>query len=157
MLELLRYVIITGYAVICACEDYRKRCIDIRVSAAVGITGCIICALLVFQNGAAVVLRETALAMMPGIIIIALSYLSNGAVGIGDGIFFLVYGLYMNIGSVTTAVMTAWSIAAITGLCMLVADVGRRKRNRTIPFVTAALPAVLFTSISALRRAGYGI
>lgn len=157
MLELLRYLIITGYAVICAWEDYRKRCIDLRISTAVGVTGCIICTLLIFQKESGVVLKETALAMLPGIIIMVLSDLSDGAVGMGDGLFFLIYGLYMNIGSVIAAVITAWIIAAIIGLCVLAGDAGMRKRNRTIPFVTAALPAVLFTAISALRKAGYGI
>ena len=156
LLNTMQCLIITVYALKCAYDDFKKRGIDVKLSIAAGILGLIVCLIADTQNGDWHVIKGMSAAIVPGAVLMLLSYISNGSIGLGDGVFILICGLYMSFNSVLAATLATWMICAFIGLFFVIRDVGKRK-NRSIPFVTAMLPAILLVSILRLKAICYGI
>lgn len=86
--------------------------------------------------------------LLPGLALLLASLLSRGRIGIGDGMVFLVCGLYLSaertFGLVTGAVLAAAAVAAVLLLT------GKKSRDGTFAFVPCVFAVHLFGMISRL-------
>ena len=162
MREILKIMLIIVYSVICAYEDFRKRSIGIKLSAAAALAGALLTMIEAWHTGTAIMLVDALKAFTPGVIVVVLSLLTGGAIGIGDGIFLIISGIYMGMRKTFTVMKAAWCICAAWGLFIIVNEMlhGRsneRCRNKGVPFVTAALPIVIGISVLRLKEIIYGM
>lgn len=73
------------------------------------------------------------LAILPGVIALLFAKVSRETIGYGDGVLFLVMGMYMSWEEVLEIVILAFGIAGVCALILIV--VFQKKRNYQIPFV----------------------
>ena len=73
------------------------------------------------------------LAVLPGVLALLFARASREALGYGDGVLFIVMGIYLSLGHVLEIAMMAFGIAGICALILIV--VFRKKRDDQIPFV----------------------
>lgn len=138
MPEIMGCVLIITYMLTAAIQDIRHREISLKLSVIFAVCGIICC--IAGQRDIA----ETCRALMPGFLIMALSLISGGCVGIGDAVFVMICGLYMKPWQVIFAVLAGWGACAAAALMMIVRDgiSGRRRLREGLPYTLfAALPA----------------
>ena len=87
-----RAVIAGIYLGICALTDIRTRRISVLLSIVAALVGA---SLAIYSRRAP---QEVLLGVLPGLLMMALSWLTRGAVGIGDGIVITVAGLFLEPG-----------------------------------------------------------
>lgn len=76
---------------------------------------------------------------VPGLLLLSAGKLSNGAVGMGDGLVVLVCGLYIGIWKVLEVVTLALLLAAVwAGFLMVFKKKGRKASFPFVPFLLAA-------------------
>ena len=83
---------------------------------------------------------------VPGIALVLLSRLSGGAVGEGDGWFFVVAGVALGVRNAVALFFMSLCLCCLWGAGMAVWG-GRRRisvRRKTVPFLPFVLPAVLW-------------
>lgn len=78
-------------------------------------------------------LGEVVLSCLPGVIALIFSKLTKEVMGYGDGIVFLVMGIYLSLERLLTIGMLAFMIAGVVALILLV--MFRKKGNYRIPFL----------------------
>lgn len=76
---------------------------------------------------------EVVLACIPGALALVFSKLTKEVMGYGDGIVFLVMGIYLSLERLLAIGMLAFLIAGVVALVLLV--VFRKKGNYRIPFL----------------------
>ncbi|MBR3812080.1 MAG: prepilin peptidase [Agathobacter sp.] len=76
---------------------------------------------------------EVVLACLPGALALVFSKLTKEVMGYGDGIVFLVMGIYLSLERLLAIGMLAFLIAGVVALVLLV--VFRKKGNYRIPFL----------------------
>lgn len=76
---------------------------------------------------------ELLLACLPGVIALIFSKLTREVMGYGDGIVFLVMGIYVSLERLLAIGMLAFTIAGVVALILLV--VFRKKGEYRIPFL----------------------
>lgn len=72
-------------------------------------------------------------ACVPGIIALLFARISGEVIGYGDGVLFLMMGIYLPIEKILSTGMLAFSIAGVVALVLLV--VFHKKGNYRIPFI----------------------
>ncbi len=85
--------------------------------------------------------------IIPGLVLLLISRLTAGAVGFGDGLFFIVSGLYLGAFGNFTLLFASFFLGGIFSLAVFV--IQRIKNNRyagkeTLPFLPFAAAAALF-------------
>lgn len=78
-------------------------------------------------------LGEVVLSCLPGVIALIFSKLTNEVMGYGDGIVFLVMGIYLSLERLLAIGMLAFMIAGVVALVLLV--IFRKKGSYRIPFL----------------------
>lgn len=78
-------------------------------------------------------LGEIVLSCLPGVIALIFSKLTNEVMGYGDGVVFLVMGIYLSLERLLAIGMLAFLIAGVAALVLLV--IFRKKGNYRIPFL----------------------
>lgn len=78
-------------------------------------------------------LGEVVLSCLPGVIALVFSKVTKEVMGYGDGIVFLVMGIYLSLEQLLAIGMLAFLIAGVVALILLVFF--RKKRNYRIPFL----------------------
>ncbi len=83
---------------------------------------------------------------MIGILLLLISRLSDGALGSGDGLFFLITGLYLGFWKNLFLFCSALILCSMFGLIYVVAGSvqGKDYRKKALPFLLFALPAGIF-------------
>lgn len=79
--------------------------------------------------------------------VLALSFITRGSVGTGDGMILVVTGLYLGAGKNFELFMTSLIYGAVFSLGLLV--VGRKKRKYEIPFVPFLLAGYITIMVGA--------
>lgn len=148
--ETLREALCTGYLVICAVQDLKRRTIDIRVSVFAG------CAALLLDGAALAVGQIEILTflggLVPGILLLALALFSGGAAGIGDGICFLVLGVLLGTWMTWAVLMSALILASAVGvLLMFLRKAGRRTHMPFLAFAAASWALILAARLSGIK------
>lgn len=84
-------------------------------------------------------LAEAAVALLPGILLLAISKITGEALGYGDGICVLVMGMYIRLWSLIWILVSAMMMAAVwAGVIMVVQGKNKRHEFPFIPFLMAA-------------------
>ena len=115
--------------------DIRTRCIHLRLTAAFAALGILLAFVSPRTAG------EVMWALVPGLVLLAASALSRGAIGMGDGITLAVTGLYLDLPEVMFTAGFAFAGAALMGILMLLL----KKRGESFPF----LPFLFFGEMAA--------
>lgn len=87
------------------------------------------------------------LGLIPGVIMILCSRITNGQIGIGDGILCAVLGVAIGFRSVCSILMTALLLIAAYSVALLAC--GRFRRNRQIAFIPFIFIGFLLLRIGA--------
>ncbi len=109
-------------------EDIREQKITVTVTLFSGILGVLLH--LLFQNRS---IYEMLLGVIPGIGVLALSCLAKRQIGIGDGMIFMLTGLYLGFWDNLLLMFLSFTLAGIWGLFLILAR--RCKRTDRMPFV----------------------
>lgn len=128
------YIIVFAYLCLMTWYDLKKREISLRVSAVVAFVLSARQLFLVCQKDE---LSGTVfLGIMIGFLLIFISLLSRGEIGIGDGILFIVTGLLFGIYENTVLLFLSLLFAAlISGILLVSGRVGRKYSLPFAPFV----------------------
>lgn len=142
---LLREVIFYIYGLVSAFEDIKHRSIGILPGGLAFAIGTI----LFFITGGKA--ADYLLSLIPGALILIMSVLSRGRIGLGDAMFISVSGVFMGMEKTVCIVIAAWFACAITGLfaCLWRFASGGVK-TMSLPFVT-----VFFLVMAADKAAGF--
>ncbi len=132
-----------------AVEDLRKKSIRMDAVLLFGIIG--VCLYVATEGIHLEMAKEVFWACVPGMVLTVISKFCNGALGDGDGMIFLVTGLYL--GGVKTGwlVYCSFLLVCIVGLCVLVIET-RPKRQRSYPFVPFVFSAFIMLEIWGIKR-----
>ena len=76
---------------------------------------------------------ETALCLLPGILVIALAYISQGGIGHGDGLLILSLGMLLGITGLIQLLTISLIAAGLFSLVLLIT--GKAGKKTAIPFV----------------------
>ena len=107
--------------------DLKYKEIPLWLAVFGGVAGLVFC---VFERRAP---GELLLACLPGVIALVFSKLTREVMGYGDGIVFLVMGIYVSLERLLAIGMLAFTIAGVVALILLV--VFRKKGEYRIPFL----------------------
>jgi leader peptidase (prepilin peptidase)/N-methyltransferase len=126
--EYLAPILIGIWLLLCSYQDIRRKKINLLLILA----GFII----IIVNS--VFLRELTIlnrmaGTIPGIILLALSYITRGQIGIGDGLIVIITGIGLGITQNTILLAYGLSGSAIFSIILLTLRLANRKK--TIPFV----------------------
>ena len=128
-----------------AWQDLRTRSIGLEILAAGAIAGLIVCA------GAGRSAGEIFLAMIPGAGILLLSFFTDGMMGEGDGLFFLVSGLFLEWQEVILLFISGQIFCSIFGLTVAVSAFWGAKngniRKMRLPFLPFLLPMAMWMAV----------
>lgn len=109
-------------------EDIRQRKITVTITLFSGILGIFLHIL--FQNRS---IYEMMFGAVPGMFILALGYVTEGKIGMGDGAVFMLTGLYLGIWENLILVLLTFFLAGIWGLFLFTA--GRKKKTECMPLI----------------------
>lgn len=109
-------------------EDIKDRKITVTLTLFFGIVGILLH--LFFQNES---IFSMMLGMISGVGILALGYVTGGKIGYGDGILFMLTGLYLGLERNLILMLLSFALAGVWGYIRILGKWGRK--NDKIPFV----------------------
>ena len=121
-------IILLGMLSLYAVEDIRKKRISVRYLWIFGVAGI---AINLFQRSISV--PDMLLGAAVGAALVAVSLLTRGSIGLGDGFLLMTAGVFMGGSSVLELLFISLLYAALVSLGMLAFR--RWKRKRELPFV----------------------
>ncbi|MFP3155734.1 prepilin peptidase [Lachnospiraceae bacterium ZAX-1] len=127
--------------VICSIEDIKKKKITCMYLLLFGIVGILLH--LIYQNCTTYSLMG---GLMIGLVLMALSKLTKGSIGIGDGLLLAITGIYLGVEDNMELLMTGLLFAAVWSLWLL--TVCKKKRKHEIAFI----PCLLIAYITMIVR-----
>ncbi len=148
--SVIESIAVTGFLTVAAIEDIRKKSITRRLIA-VAMIGGIIYRLLNFDTSTVgSILSGSAI----GVFMILLSYVSRGAVGVGDGAVLIVTGIVLGFERNLGIFLLALVLSALVGLFLLIiVKVDRKKEIPFVPFLLAA--SVVLSAVFAAESFGW--
>ncbi len=148
MKDISIYILPIIYMGISAAEDLRSRTISLRISLVFAVIGFI----LGLHEGRELTSIMQALSI--AVMILIISLLTRGAVGIGDAVIVGVCAMYLDAEELLLCVVSAWLMCAFTALFIIAASTmsGRRTsaRGRGLPFAVYMLPPILYINLARL-------
>ena len=113
--------------------DWKYKAIPLWLSILGGMAGICFCVIEPRE------VKDIVIACIPGMIALVLSKLTNEVIGYGDGITFLVMGVYLPLEKIIAVLMSAFVIAGMVALVLLVVF-GKKGRERIafLPFLMVA-------------------
>lgn len=81
---------------------------------------------------------------IPGVVFLAVAYLSRGQIGQADACVLICIGLCMGVGPVIGIISASLILVAVTSMIMLIA--GRLNRKSTLPFIPFIFAGYIFTA-----------
>ena len=93
-----------------------------------------------------IMLIRKLIGFLPGCLLLALSLLTQGALGIGDGFFLILSALFLSFREILILLLIGILVSAIVSILMIILAHFRqnRLRHQSIPFIPCMLPALLF-------------
>lgn len=109
-------------------EDIRQKKITVMITLFSGIIGILLH--LFFQNQS---IYEMLTGVLTGTFILLLSRLTKGRIGMGDGIIFMLTGLYLGLMDNLILMCISFSLAGLWGIFLIF--IKNNSKNEKIPFV----------------------
>lgn len=142
MWEIVCKLSVLAMLVVCSYEDLKYRRIYAGWLSLFALGGILCC---MFSGEGLLPLRITA--MVPGLALLLLSFVSGGGIGQGDGMLLMVVGIFLGYSPVLAMLVYAVIFSGIYALFLLVA--GKKGKKYEIAFVPFLLAAFLFHMMSA--------
>ena len=136
-------IILLGMLSLYAVEDIRKKRISVRYLWIFGVAGI---AINLFQRSISV--PDMLLGAAVGAALVAVSLLTRGSIGLGDGFLLMTAGIFLGGSSVLELLFISLLYAALVSLGMLAFR--RWKRKREIPFVPFLLLGYLTMMVTGV-------
>lgn len=152
------------YALLCIAFDLRSRSVPLMMHLLFMLPGLIIfgnqlhgafqaCALTAHQmvpdtlpdtSSAVLPIRTALLPLLPGLLALLISRLSREALGLGDGLFLLIAGLYVPMCSMLLLLLSGILVGFLVSAVLLIYGHihGRSMRNVRFPWIPCTLPAL---------------
>ena len=146
--EMLRIGLSVIFMGICGIQDYRYRRISLRVCAVAG-AAAILFGIRDLASGL-LALPGILACLLPGFLLLMAAYAAEGSAGTGDGVCFLILGLFLGAKEVWTVVLAAALLSALTGIVLVVQR--RAGRKSRLPFLTFG--AVAWMGLMLARSVG---
>ena len=144
-IDFLQNLLVCVYLGICAVQDYRSRRISLTASAAAGTAGLIL-AVIRFLSSVSGGSSEILAGLLPGALLLILSFAAGGSAGAGDGIGFLVIGILLNAQKTWILFMSSLVLASFFGIVLMILKRACRKTKLPFMTITAAGWALLLTA-----------
>ncbi|MDO4489129.1 MAG: hypothetical protein Q4B67_08615 [Eubacteriales bacterium] len=87
-------------------------------------------------------------ALIPGALLCLMSFVLKTGPGIGDGLYFLVMALFLNIGELGILLLTTLLFVCLFGLAI---SVFKNARNMKLPLLSFVPPALLLMAIGGVH------
>ena len=152
-IDFLQNLLVCVYLGICAAQDFRSRRISLAVSAAAGTAGLILSVIRILCGSTAGVSLEVlencltqAAGLLPGALLLILSFAAGGSSGTGDGIGFLVIGILLDAQKTWILFMSALILASFCGIVLMILKRACRKTKLPFMTITAAVCVLLLTA-----------
>ncbi len=124
------YSILFLYLLAMSIYDMKRK--EIHIGATL-LTGIVLAAIRVIQFFREGVSMEMVLGVVPGLLVLILSYATHGKIGMGDGFVMMVCGMVLSLSDNLFLLFFALVMSAVTGAVLMVFR--RVKRSYTMPFV----------------------
>ena len=132
-----------------AIEDVKSKSIRIDAVVFFGIFGIV---LRLLESGFQVnTVKELLVVCIPGGVFIIISYLFSGMIGEGDGMIFLISGIYMGMMKNVLLIYFSFLLVSIGGLGVVL-FYRKRNRGKSYPFVPFIFAAFLVLELWGMRR-----
>lgn len=137
--EVIRIGLSVIFMGICGIQDYRSRRISLRLCAAAGAAA----VLFGIRDLAAgrLALPGMLACLLPGFLLLMAAYAAEGSAGTGDGVCFLILGLFLGAKEVWAVALAAALLSALAGIVLVVLH--RAGRKSRLPFLTFGAAAWL--------------
>ena len=146
-IEYIKILLLLSYSSVCAYMDLKTRRIRLDLSIIAAASGTAI-ALLTHED-----LFKLSISIVPGILLCAVSIISNGAIGIGDAIFLTVCGFYLHADRIIVLIILSWLIAAVISLFITIKyRYMKCSQAFQLPFITIIFPVLLIVIWSSTYR-----
>ncbi len=129
-------VILLIYLLLMAVNDIRKKEIHLGITAIVGVILAARQLYLVFQGEMSAV--SAFLGILTGIFLIVVSVATEGQIGIGDGLLFVICGLFFSLYETGVLLLISLFLtAAVSGIMIVIKRAGKKDTIPFAPFVLA--------------------
>lgn len=133
-------MILPGFLLLyCAITDIRRREIDL-IPVIIFAVFAVICMIFGYK----VSINSSLMGAFVGLILILLSILSKGVLGLGDGVLFTVIGLYVGYEKSIELLLLSLLLSAGYSVVILIKERNINKEYPFVPFILAAYSIMLF-------------
>ncbi len=131
-----------------AIEDYYKKSIRMDIVLIFGGMGIFVYFL--SQGIQISVIKELLVSCLPGVLLMVISHICPGTIGDGDGLVFLVTGIYMGLAKNGILIYLSFLLVSMVGGLMFFLP-KRKKRASCYPFVPYIFSAFILIEIWGMR------
>ncbi len=131
---MLQRVVVMVFLVIGSVSDIRYKRIPIWLVACFGVLAAVLKVVDLLQQSGMELLSGVA----TGVFLIIVSVVTGGQIGIGDGLVFIVLGMYIGSDNVVLLIIALILCAVTAGVLFVAKRVKRRDRLPFVPFVLCA-------------------
>lgn len=135
-MDALDFIFGSSLLTFCGLEDIRHKKIRLMYPAVWGCAGCI----LRMAEGR---FPQVLIGCLPGLALLGISWVTRGAIGMGDGVIVTVMGIFTGFWNSLLSLFWALAAVAVIGCGMMIAGKwGRKKQIPFVPFLWAAYVGV---------------
>ncbi|MDF2473797.1 MAG: peptidase prepilin type [Anaerocolumna sp.] len=116
------------WLILCSYQDVKRK----QINTMLILIGAVVILAASFLQGD-LDLMERLLGLTPGIILLLLSYITRGQIGIGDGL--IICGIGICFGLLETVVLLAYGLFGSAIFAVIILCIHKADRKKTIPFV----------------------
>lgn len=143
MQQMWSRVVVMGMLALCSAEDIKKKRIRLNPLLAFGILGIFFHMLWRMQS-----IGDLLLGMTVGVVLLFLSVLTGGKIGMGDAILLIVTGIYLGLRQNLELFFYGLLMCSMWALGLLI--LRKKSRKDSIPFVPFLLAAYMGMLVSTL-------
>ncbi len=121
-------IILCGFLGLLSLEDIKRQEISLWLLGAAAGIGLIVLASQTFSGW-----MDLSFRLLPGAALLLIAVLSKGKVGAGDGMVFLMIGLYCSLGQVLGLMAGSFLVSGVVAVVLTV--IKRKEKTDTFPFV----------------------
>lgn len=143
MQQMWSRVVVMGMLALCSAEDIKKKRIRLNPLLAFGILGIFFHMLWRMQS-----IGDLLLGMTVGVVLLFLSVLTGGKIGMGDAVLLIVTGIYLGLRQNLELFFYGLIMCSMWALGLLI--LRKKSRKDSIPFVPFLLAAYMGMLVSTL-------
>ena len=142
--KIIRMSLVLAVLIVCAVSDYRKK--EIKLIFPVFLA---IAAAAMFFLGRDIAVKSVIAGMAEGIVIIVLSQITQGRIGMGDGVLLASTGLML--GWKDNLIMFFFACLLSACVSVLILTLKKGDRETKIPFIPFMVPGFLISVLIAVK------